>query len=286
NYDIKAWVEFLEVFGQPIRLGKYKAGATPEEKATLLRAVRNLAKDTAAIIPDSMLVELIEAKVTGNVTVQQSFADWVDKQVSKAVLGQTGTTDNGQYSGTAQTHDKVKDDIERDDARQVANTINDCLVRPLIDLNRGPQDRYPRLIIARPDPLDTKLFMASVKTFVDMGGEVEQSVIRDKLGLPDPPEGKEVKLLRPTGGASAPPPADPGAGHQRGPATARGEDGGAIRSTDALDGLAEEALQGWQPMMEPVISPIEQLLAECADAEEFKRRMPELLATMDVSQIT
>ncbi len=283
NYDIKAWVEFLEVFGQPIRVGKYKAGATPEEKATLLRAVRNIAKDAAAIIPDSMLVELIEAKVTGNVTVQQGFADWCDKQVSKAVLGQTGTTDNGQYSGTANVHDGVKDDIERDDARQLRGTIADSLVRPTVDLNLGPQPRYPRLKIERPDSEDVTALMVNVKTFVELGGRVEASVIRDRLGLPDPPPGDKVEVLRvgpapaatPEAGPTKTPPADLATASQL-----------QIRSEDALDDLVAEGLKDWQPLMDPVIAPIQQLLAECNSTEEFERRLPEALATMNTDAIT
>jgi phage gp29-like protein len=286
NFDLKAWVEFLEVFGQPIRLGKYGQGASADEKATLLRAVRSLAKDAAAIIPQSMQVDLIEAKVSGNVTVQQAFADWVDRQVSKAVLGQTGTTDTGQYVGTANAHDKVKDDIERDDARQVANTINDCLVRPVIDLNLGPQARYPRLVIARPDAVDTKLFMETVKTFVELGGDVEQSVVRDRLGLPDPPPGKTVKLLRPAGAGGAAPVSEPPT-TQTPPViptlatAAQTAPGHSTPDPDAIDTLISEMLGEWHPVMDPLVNPVQDLLAECTSLEEFQRRLPELVQRQD-----
>lgn len=285
-FDVKSWVEFLEGFGQPVRLGKYKPGASPEDKATLLRAVRSMWKDSAAIIPEGMVIEWLEAKATGNTTLQQDFADWVDRQVSKLVLGQTGTTDTGQHVGTAQAHVTTKEDIERDDGRQGANSLNICLVRPMIDLNRGPRRRYPRLKIERPDATDLKLYMDTVKTFVELGGEVEQSVVRDKLGLPDPPDagtdGKPVKLLRPAAAGPQPQP-DPVANDQVQLTTQSQQV--AIRSGDALDELATEALSGWQQAMDPVVSPLEQLLADCKDAEEFKRRLPEVLGAMDVAQV-
>lgn len=288
-FDIKSWVEFLEGFGQPVRLGKYKPGASKEDKATLLRAVRSMWKDSAAIIPDSMMIEWLEASVTGNTTLQQDFADWVDRQISKLVLGQTGTTDVGQHVGTAKAHDKTKDDIERDDARQAANSLNDCLVRPLIDLNRGPRKRYPRLKIERPDATDLKLFMDTVKAFVELGGEVEQSVVRDKLGLPDPPEagqdGKPVKLLRATAAAAqqpAPPPpaADPAelvTQSQQLPS----DDGDAIDMVVARE-LDEE---GWRPLVNPIVTQIEALAAECGSAEEFRARLPELAANLDTTAL-
>lgn len=269
-FDIKSWVEFLEGFGQPVRLGKYKPGASKDDKAALLRAVRSMWKDSAAIIPDSMIVEWLEAKVTGNVTLQQDFADWVDRQVSKLVLGQTGTTDVGQHVGTAKAHDKVKDDIERDDARQSANSLNDCLVRPLIDLNRGSRKRYPRLKIERPDAVDLKLYMETVKTFVELGGEVEQSVVRDKIGIPDPPEqgkdGKPVKLLRPGAGQVTPPAAGHGTDNQVELTTQSQQI--AAGDVDAVDEIEATGLDGWEQQMAPIIDPVRRLIDGAASYEE------------------
>ena len=53
NYDIKGWIAFAEVFGQPLRVGKFHPGATEEERAKLLSAVANIGRDAAAIIPQS-----------------------------------------------------------------------------------------------------------------------------------------------------------------------------------------------------------------------------------------
>ncbi|MEO0034580.1 MAG: hypothetical protein RLZZ501_603, partial [Pseudomonadota bacterium] len=109
SLDVKSWLEFLEGFGQPVRLGKYRPGATDKDKDALLRAVRSMWKDSAAILPEGMAIEWLEVKSTGTTTRQQDFADWVDRQLSKLVLGQTGTTDVGQHVGTAKAHEHVKD---------------------------------------------------------------------------------------------------------------------------------------------------------------------------------
>ncbi|TAN61074.1 MAG: DUF935 family protein [Magnetospirillum sp.] len=268
NFNLKAWVEFLEGFGQPVRLGKYKNGASEKEKAELLRAVRSMWKDSAAIISDGMIIEWLEASVTGNTTLQQDFADWVDRQQSKAILGQTGTTDVGQHVGTALAHDKVKDDIERDDGRQAGVTINRDLVRPLVDLNLGPRERYPRLVIARPDAVDLKLFMDNVKTFVDLGGEVEQSVVRDKIGLPDPAIGPNVKLLRPTGQAPAAAPADPGADGNAVELAIQSQQLGGIDGADPVDDIEAAGLEGWEQQMAPVIDPVRALIEGAASYED------------------
>ncbi len=77
-----------------MRLGKYGAGATDADKATLMQAVSNIAGDMAAIIPETMQIEFVEpANVGAASDLYKVRADWLDQQVSKACLGQTATTD-------------------------------------------------------------------------------------------------------------------------------------------------------------------------------------------------
>jgi phage gp29-like protein len=50
NYVLKDWVTFTEVFGQPLRVGKYGPGATENDKRVLLNAVTNIGTDAGAVI--------------------------------------------------------------------------------------------------------------------------------------------------------------------------------------------------------------------------------------------
>lgn len=93
-YTLRDWAIFIQTFGQPVRVGKYPAGSSEANKNTLFRAVANIAGDCAAIIPESMMIEFIEAANVGaSHALYKERADWLDQQMSKAVLGQTATTD-------------------------------------------------------------------------------------------------------------------------------------------------------------------------------------------------
>ena len=88
------WSIFAQTYGQPLRLGKWAPGASEADKDTLFRAVANIAGDCAAIIPESMSIEFVETGSVGSsVDLYERRADWLDRQISKAVLGQTTTTD-------------------------------------------------------------------------------------------------------------------------------------------------------------------------------------------------
>ena len=98
NYDIKDWVSFCEVFGMPLRLGKYNPSASEEDKMALMRALVQIGTDAAGIIPEGTEIEFKESTKTTSINVYESLARFCDEQISKAVLGQTLTSDSGSGS--------------------------------------------------------------------------------------------------------------------------------------------------------------------------------------------
>ncbi len=195
NYVLKDWVTFTEVFGQPLRVGKYHPGASEKDKQALLQAVSNIGTDAAAIIPESMLIEFTEAHQTGSAELYQRFCEYLDAQVSKAVLGQTLTTEMPRSGGSraaAQVHEAVRRDILSADARRLAATLARDLIRPIVDLNMGPQARYPKIELGLPDDSDVKVFAEIVAMLADRGLRVSQETILDKLGIAQADGGEAV----------------------------------------------------------------------------------------------
>ncbi|HXM89603.1 MAG TPA: DUF935 family protein, partial [Candidatus Acidoferrum sp.] len=194
NYVLKDWVTFTEVFGQPLRVGKYHPGASEQDKQALLNAVSRIGTDAAAIMPESMVIEFTEAH-QGSSELYQSFCEYLDSQVSKAVLGQTLTTEMPKSGGSraaAQVHEGVRRDILNADARRLSATLARDLVRPIVELNMGPQARYPKIELALPDDGDVKVFAEVVAMLADRGLRVGQKTILDKLGIAAAAEGEAV----------------------------------------------------------------------------------------------
>lgn len=274
SYTLKDWMAFMEVFGQPIRIGRYGPGAKDDDIRTLVHAVANLASDAAAVIPDSMKIELPSVvSAGGGLEGFQRLGDWLDKQVSKGVLGQTMTTDDGSSKSQAEVHNEVRGDLVKADGRQLAKTLNRDLVRPYVTLNHGPQPAYPRILMQPPKREDLKLLSEALPPFVDRGLQVEAAVIRDKFGLPEPEKGAEV--LRPQGGASASPAPSPALQRERN----RGA------GTDAVDELAAELAEEWKPTMTSVLDPIRELARRADSFEQFIAELPSVLAEVDSEEL-
>ncbi|WP_263482256.1 DUF935 domain-containing protein [Mesorhizobium sp. ES1-1] len=284
SFTVKDWAIFCEAYGQPLRLGKYDAGATERDKAVLLEAVTNIGTDYAAIVPTSMTVDFVGATISGNHELYERRADWLDRQTSKLVLGQTATTDaiaGGHAVG--KTHDRVRVDIEEADAIQLAATLNRDLSKPLVDLNFGPQKKYPTITIGRPEEIDLDKFMERLKTFVELGGKVASSVVRDKLGLPDP--GAEEELLaapaRPAQGNKAPGNENDDEESARAAPFSTG-----ARKDDAVDQAAEEIARDWRPLIEPIVAGLSDAIAAAASIEDVKQLLADRFAGLDVSALT
>lgn len=311
NYAMKDWLSFLEVYGLPMRVGRYDNGETETNIDLLRQAVADLGVDAAAVFPKTMEIEFIDGKQgAAPAELWQGMAIYIDDQVSKAVLGQTNTTDakaGGLGSGQAQVHNDVRGDIERADAKLLAATLNRDLVVPMIAMNFGPRDNYPRIKIGRPDEVDVDAMVKAATALVPLGVKVGADQMREAAGLPAPEKDEEVLVARaspsPQEGAEDAPGADP----RKNPSPnlldplksplrgiRSGQEERAAASTaatstelfDAVDWAAEEAIGDWEVMMAPIVAPIRTLAASAATLEEFRDGLAALIGGMDASPLT
>lgn len=143
KHGIKFWLIFLDKFGMPTVVGKYPSGAKEEEKKTLMEAAKAIHSETGITIPDSMMIELLEASRGGKVSYD-GLCEYMDLQISKAVLGQTLTTEvKGGSFAASKTHDDVRHDIKEADAGLVASVLNSTLIKWLVDFNFSDVSDYP-----------------------------------------------------------------------------------------------------------------------------------------------
>lgn len=295
------WAIFTQTFGQPLRIGKYGPGTSEDDRSKLFRAVANIAGDCAAIVPESMMIEFVEAQNLGASTDHyERRCDWLDKQTSKLVLGQTATTDAETGGlGSGKEHREVQEDIERADAKSLGAILSRDLIHPWVHLNYGPDAPAPRLKIGRPEEEDLAAFSKALSPLIARGLRVKQSEVRQKFGLSEPSAQDEIL------GNPAPPPGNsadkPGDGDGNSPEAAvkyhlntRGENSRddvalqaegaseALKSapseidhlTDRLDTEAASAVGA-------MFGQIEAMMAAAGSLEEFAEMLREGLPELD-----
>mgnify|MGYP000845827829 FL=1 len=199
HYAVHDFAEFLELYGMPIRIGKYGAGATQKEKNTLLRAVAEIGHNAAGIMPEGMEIELHNA-ASGTTATSNPFlqmADWCEKSAARLILGQTLTSGADGKSSTnalGNIHNEVRRDLLGSDAKQVAQTITSQIIGPFLQINYPNADpnRVPKFEFDTREPEDIAVFADAIPKLVDVGVQIPESWVRDKLVIPDVQEGEAV----------------------------------------------------------------------------------------------
>lgn len=196
NYDLKDWISFCEVFGMPLRLGKYAQGASDEDKASLIRALVQIGTDAAGIIPDGTTIDFITTEKTSSTDLYERLARYCDEQISKAILGQTLTSDSGGGSfAQSKTHNEVRHDLTVADCKALAATLRRDLIKPLVFFNFGENRRIPYLRYDCEEAGDLKETAEIITTLVQGTGlKVPTSYLYKKFSIPKPEAGEEIAL--------------------------------------------------------------------------------------------
>lgn len=201
NWSLRDWLQLGEIGWKPWRIGKYtKDPTTPAGKLDieiLKRVVRRLGTTGTAVIPESTELTIEWPKGTQASSSSSSHRELFDvmgAEMSKAVLGQTLTTEQGSRGSQAlgNVQERVRGDILVADAIGEAAALTRCLVRPLHALNAGGATRPGHFVFHTEDVTDLETFAKTVKTLREAGLRVPASWVRNQGGIPTPKEGDEV----------------------------------------------------------------------------------------------
>ena len=267
-YTLKDWMAFIETYGLPLRLGRYGPDATPTDVQTLFRAVANIGTDAAAVLPQNMSIDFENGPAANSDKIFENLARYIDEQVSKAVLGQTMTSDNGSSMAQANVHNEVRHDIAASDARAVTASINRDLVRMFVDLNFEGQKSYPRLVIKVDEPEDTNAKITNAVKLMRSGVTLKASELRATAGFSDPEPGDEVVGGKVMG-------ANPEAANRSGA-------GLALNRTDPM---LEEDPDDWQEVADGILEAVAPLIEGAASYEEILAKLPETLNRMPTALV-
>lgn len=133
---LKFWVVFTEKYGMPHLIGKHPRGATKEETDNLADLLEQMVQDAIAVIPDDSSVEIQEANKSSSAEIYEKLIDKMNSEISKAILGQTLTTEIGSAGSYAasNTHMDIRQDIIDSDKKLVEQTINQ-LIQWIYEIN-------------------------------------------------------------------------------------------------------------------------------------------------------
>ena len=293
NYAVKDWMAFLEVFGMPLRLGKYDTGASQEDKDALTAAIQSLGSDAAGIISKNTEIEFIEALKSGAKGDNPflAMAEFCGKEISKALLGQTLSADVGDTGSYAasQTHNEVRLDLAKADTRSVAATVRYQLIRPMVGFNYGWDTPVPGYKAIWTEREDLESLSTVYTNVIGFGQPVSAEHVSERFGIPLPEKGQailEPRSQTPVNFAAKMPQKALAARGNSGKADGRFAAKDALRpdfdlEQMELEELADDGLGKASEIMKRLDAPVRKLIASATSLDELRDTIFEVYAGMD-----
>lgn len=280
NYSVGDLAEFLEIYGLPVRIGKYPSNASEKDKMTLLRALVSIGHKAAGIIPDGMLIDFKDA-ATGDPDAFELMIDWCERTQSKIILGSTLTSQADRGSNTnalGNVHNDVRVDLRNSDARQVARTLSRDLVYPIAALNGYARDglgRAPRLRFVVEEPEDLGVYATALPVLANVGMRIPLQWAHEKLGVPQAEEDEPVLGAVPSA---------PAAPAQRAAATAR-RPAAATRQPDYVDALVDALMARSHAPNMAWVDRIRREIETAASFDELLAGLSQLLQDLPLDEL-
>lgn len=260
--DITFWLTFADKFGSPTSIGKYPAGATPDDQAKLLAALQAIAQDTGVIVPEGMVIELLDAERSGSINTYEKLARYMDEQISECVLGETMTTtaqSGGLGSTQANVHNEVRVELAKADADLLCGTLNNTVVRWIVEFNM-PGAGLPKVWRNFEEAEDLKTRAERDQLIYGLGYEPDEEYIRATYG-----EGWKKRTIVPR-------PDFPPMGFAEGAAAESNRD-----AQQALADAAEQLGSQWRELVGKRMDDLLAMLEETQDLALFREHLSELL---------
>jgi phage gp29-like protein len=254
-----------------------------------MQALAQIGADAAGIFPDGTTIEFVNTEKASSTDLYERLARYCDEQISKAILGQTLTSDSGGGSyAQSKTHNDVRHDLTVADCKALASTLRRDLIRPLCIFNFGEDKRIPKIQFDCEEGEDLEQTANILDVLIGkIGLRVPTSYIYKKFSIPEPEADEEVATPQAAAGPGVLP------FKQEPPASSivlkAGADAGP--GTQAhIDRLADAAVRrgagSFKKAFAPILKIIENAgsLEELRDMMEDEKAVAELYKAMDVTQ--
>lgn len=292
---IISWNKLNDRFGAPTPWGRYPRNASLKEKATLFDALKAISNDGVVMTPEGMQLDLLESKLTGSITTQQALCQYMDDWIAEVITGQETRDAAGRTGAAANERSTVKLDGAQASSDLLSDTLNQTLIAWICEYNGLGACRVYRDISEEEDKMAES---ETDKNVAEMGFELEETAVRAKYGdgwrkkatpAPDKVGGDNEDPARPAEDPKIDDEETEGEGKPAAGKEASFAEPAGGGSSDAIDALVDDALDGWEPALSPMVEPIVKLMQDAAakgeTAAELLARLPDVLGEMDTAAL-
>ena len=121
------WDQFGEIFGMPVRIGKTNS-RDPGEHSKIERMLNEMGAAAWGLFPEGTEIEIKETSRGDAFNVYDQRINRANSEISKGILNQTMTIDDGSSLSQADVHLEVLNNVVNADADMIRDLVNDQLI--------------------------------------------------------------------------------------------------------------------------------------------------------------
>lgn len=183
----KWWVTFAEKYGMPYIVGKLPRSTMDSDRENMKNQLESMVMDAVAVISDDAELDFIDAgNRASSSDLYENLINMCDMAISKAILGQTLTTDNNGRGAGSYALGKVHADVRRDivftDKKIVERTHNQ-LIKWIWEINFNCGE-IPRFSMFEEEDVN-KMLAERDEILVKQGVKFSKSYYIENYGLDD-----------------------------------------------------------------------------------------------------
>jgi hypothetical protein len=128
-----AWSEAAELFGMPVRMGKTDIN-NPQAYDNMVKMLENMGSAAWAVMDSNDELNFAEITKSDYYNVYDKLIERTNSELSKLILGQTMTSDNGSSKSQAEVHERILEEYVNSAKTMIADVVNEQLI-PLMVRN-------------------------------------------------------------------------------------------------------------------------------------------------------
>ncbi|TDN38598.1 DUF935 family protein [Hymenobacter sp. UV11] len=178
---LAAQAQFVDLYGIPYRLGKTTM-ADDKRANGLYQMLADMTSSGFGVMDKDDEMEFMDSSSSKGEAFAV-FLDYLDKQISKLVLGGTMISDNGSSRSQSEVHERTTDDYSEYDAKFLQYAINDHLLPQLTALGISMEGCTFEFYAEE----DKELLFDMTTKLLQSGLQVDTKWIEDKFKIPVSP---------------------------------------------------------------------------------------------------
>lgn len=133
---INAWVDFLDNYASPTAVARYEPqqDGQRDDAEKLQKMLASLSRRKSIAHVKGIEIEILETKRSGKAEFGE-LHERMERAISKIVLSQTMTTDDGSSLAQGQVHESVRDEVVKADSDLLCSSFNRDVIAPLCAWN-------------------------------------------------------------------------------------------------------------------------------------------------------